>query len=390
MQKPTIRYVVAAVLVAAAALGGFFIFDAHRRAADIEATARKVASHVEQMIAAASDVAAAQRAYVAQGQPQQPWFERTAMLLQQFGQLQLEIRPLLKSRDALAALDQVNEQLKTIVAVDGRSREYLEQGESLLAADLIFSEGNDAVAAAVKTLRASDGLEQQGATTLRSDLERQQWGALAGIAVIWVAGLVLLTPSTKSSQDDRSFANLGLLDRTPTEDSETRPADPPADSTRQPDLRLVADVCGALARTADADALRDALARAAGVLDARGIVVWIGAGEQLFPAFAHGYDERIVARLGPIPRNAANATAAAWRSAQMRTVPADAASLGAVAVPLSGVNGCVGVFAAELREGREQDAAIQAVAAVIAAQLATIVPAWPAPSTSQPAAASGG
>jgi CHASE3 domain sensor protein len=390
MQKPTIRYVVAAVLVAAAALGGFFIFDAHRRAADIEATARKVASHVEQMIAAASDVAAAQRAYVAQGQPQQPWFERTAMLLQQFGQLQLEIRPLLKSRDALAALDQVNEQLKTIVAVDGRSREYLEQGDGLLAADLIFSEGNDAVAAAVKTLRASDGLEQQGATTLRSDLERQQWGALAGIAVIWVAGLVLLTPSTKSSQDDRSFANLGLLDRTPTEDSETRPADPPADSPRQPDLRLVADVCGALARTADADALRDALARAAGVLDARGIVVWIGAGEQLFPALAHGYDERIVARLGPIPRNAANATAAAWRSAQMRTVPADAASLGAVAVPLSGVNGCVGVFAAELREGREQDAAIQAVAAVIAAQLATIVPAWPAPSTSQPVAASGG
>jgi hypothetical protein len=312
------------------------------------------------------------------------------MLLQQFGQLQLEIRPLLKSRDALAALDQVNEQLKTIVAVDGRSREYLEQGDGLLAADLIFSEGNDAVAAAVKTLRASDGLEQQGATTLRSDLERQQWGALAGIAVIWVAGLVLLTPSTKSSQDDRSFANLGLLDRTPTEDSETRPADPPADSPRQPDLRLVADVCGALARTADADALRDALARAAGVLDARGIVVWIGAGEQLFPALAHGYDERIVARLGPIPRNAANATAAAWRSAQMRTVPADAASLGAVAVPLSGVNGCVGVFAAELREGREQDPAIQAVAAVIAAQLATIVPAWPAPSTSQPVAASGG
>lgn len=390
MQKPTIRYVVAAVLVAAAALGGFFIFDAHRRAADIEATARKVASHVEQMIAAASDVAAAQRAYVAQGQPQQPWFERSAMLLQQFGQLQLEIRPLLKSRDALAALDQVNEQLKTIVAVDGRSREYLEQGDGLLAADLIFSEGNDAVAAAVKTLRASDGLEQQGATTLRSDLERQQWGALAGIAVIWVAGLVLLTPSTKSSQDDRSFANLGLLDRTPTEDSESRPADPPADSPRQPDLRLVADVCGALARTADADALRDALARAAGVLDARGIVVWIGAGEQLFPALAHGYDERIVARLGPIPRNAANATAAAWRSAQMRTVPADAASLGAVAVPLSGVNGCVGVFAAELREGREQDPAIQAVAAVIAAQLATIVPAWPAPSTSQPVAASGG
>ena len=73
----------------------------------------------------------------------------------------------------------------------------------------------------------------------------------------------------------------------------------------------------------------------------------------------------------------------------MRTVPADAASHGAVAVPLSGVNGCVGVFAAELRDGREQNAAIQAVAAVIAAQLAAIVPVWPAPSATQPVAASG-
>jgi hypothetical protein len=388
MQKPTIRYVVAAVLVAAAALGGFFVFDAHRRAADIETMAREGNSRIEQMIAAAGDFAAAQRAYVAQGQPQQPWFERSAMLLQQFGQLQSAIRPLVKSRDALAAIDEVTEQFKTIVLIDGRTREYLEQGESLLAADLIFSEGRDSIAATVKTLRTIAASEQQAAAATRSDLERQQWGAFAGIAVIWLAGLILLTPSAQSPQADQSFANLGLLDRTPA-DSASQPANPPAAAPPQLDLALVADVCGALARTADVDSLRDQLARAADVLEARGIVVWIGAGDELFPALAYGYDDRIVARLGPIPRNAPNATAAAWRSAQMRTVPADAASHGAIAVPLSGVRGCVGVFAAELRDGREQDAATQAVAAVIAAQLAAIVPAWPAPSTSQPIAASG-
>lgn len=223
---------------------------------------------------------------------------------------------------------------------------------------------------------------------MRSDLERQQWGALAGIAVIWLAGLVLLTPSAQAPHVEQSFGNLGLSDRT-SADFTSQPEPSAVVPPPQPDLALVADVCGALARTTDASSLRDALARAAAVLDARGIVVWIGAGEELFPALAHGYDERIVARLGPIPRDAANATAAAWRSAQLRTVPADAASHGAVAVPLSGVNGCVGVFAAELRDGREQSAATQAVAAVIAAQLAAIVPAWPAPSTSQPIAVSG-
>jgi hypothetical protein len=384
MQKPTIRYVVAAVLVAAAALGGFFVFDAHRRAADIEKTARDVNGRIEQMMTMAGDVGAAQRAYVAQGQPPQPWFERSAMLLQQVGQLQSGIRSLLKSRDALAAIDAVNEQFKTVVLIDGRSRQYIEQGESLLAADLIFSEGNDSIAAAVKTLRAVEASEQEAAAALQSDLDRRQWGTLAGIAVIWCAGLVLLTPSP---QRDQGFAKLGLLDTTPI-DSESRPAETRSTPVPQPDLGRVADVCGALARTADANSLRDALARAASVLEARGIVVWIGAGEELFPAVAFGYDDRIVARLGPIPRNAANATAAAWRGAQMRTVPANAESHGAIAVPLSGVNGCVGVFAAELPDGREQDSATQAIASVIAAQLAAIVPAWPAPS-SQSIAVSG-
>ena len=120
------------------------------------------------------------------------------------------------------------------------------------------------------------------------------------------------------------------------------------------------------------------LARAAAVLDARGIIVWMGAGEELFPALSYGYDERVIERLGPIPRGASNATAEAWRTARMRTVAADAMSHGAIAAPVSGIGGCVGVFAAEVRHGREDDPGTQAVAAMIAAQLAGIVSAWPA------------
>lgn len=397
MQKPTIRYVVAAALIAAVAIGGFFVFDAHQRAAGIDRTAREITSGIQQMTTAANEFAAAQRAYVAPGQPQQPWFERSAVLLQQFGQQQSAIRPLLKSHDASAAVDEINQHFKTIVSIDSKTREYLAQGESLLAADLIFREGHDSIDAATKMLRVLDAAEQQAAAALRMDLDRQQAGILAGIAVTWLAGLVLLTPSGRSAHDDAGVEKLNLLDRTAV-DTEPRPADPvPAPvpdpisaPSSQPDLAVVADICGALARTGDAEALRDALARAAAVLEARGIVVWIGAGEQLFPAIACGYDDRIVARLGPIPRNAANATAAAWRSAQLRTVPADATSHGAIVVPLSGVNGCVGVLAAELRDGREQDATTRAVASVLAAQLAAIVPAWPAPSATQPIAASSG
>ena len=58
-------------------------------------------------------------------------------------------------------------------------------------------------------------------------------------------------------------------------------------------------------------------------------------------------------------------------------------SHGAVAVPITGVSGCVGVFAAEVRNGREEDPATRAVAAILAAQLAGIVPAWPAGSATE-------
>ena len=61
-------------------------------------------------------------------------------------------------------------------------------------------------------------------------------------------------------------------------------------------------------------ALPALLGRAAQVLDASGVILWISAGEQLFPVMGHGYDRNVMTRLAPIPRDAKNATAAAWRT----------------------------------------------------------------------------
>lgn len=388
MQKPTLRYTVAAVLIAAAVLGGFFVFDAHQRAVAIETTARSVTHHIDQLIAAVSGIGAAQQAYVAPGQPQQPWFDRIATLFQQFGRDLSAVRPLVMAPDAAAALTDADKRFEMLMALDGRAREYLEQGESLLAADLVFSEGRDLISAMTKALLVAESSEQAAAAAVRSDLERRQGGTLAAMAVIWLAGLVLLTPMARPAPVAAPSDELSLLDRTRPA-MEMGPTEPPATPDPTVNLAAVADVCGALAQISNAESLGGVLGQAAAALNARGIIVWLGAGEELFPALSSGYDERLVARLGPIPRNAANATAAAWRSAQIRTVPADATSHGAIAVPLSGVHGCVGVFAAELSEGRESDATTRAAATVIAAQLVTIVPVWPAPSASQPIAATG-
>ena len=374
MQKHTNRLIVAAVLIAAGVIGGFFVFAAHRRAAGIDAAADDVTRRVERMIATAGDIAAAQQAYVAPGQPDQPWLERSAMLLQRFGQDAAAIRPLLQSNDAAATLDEVEKDFKAIVVIDGKARQDLQQAQNLLAADLIFGEGHDTIAALVMTLRGLESSEEQTAAVERASLERQQWGGLVLVALVWVVGLMVLVPMASTVAP----ANPEPLNLEP---SNLEPPNHQVPATV--DLAATADVCGALVRTTNTASLRDALARSASVLDARGIIVWMGAGEELFPALWFGYDERIVQRLGPIARNAANATAEAWRTAQLRTVSADVMSHGAVAVPITGVSGCVGVFAAEVRNGREEDPATRAVAAILAAQLAGIVPAWPAGSATE-------
>lgn len=373
MQSHTSRVVVAAVVVAAGVLGGFVVFTAHRRAASLEAAGEGIAARIDRMIATAGDIASTQRAYVAPGQPDRPWLERGAMLLQQFGEDAAALRPLLQSAGAPAAFDQLDSHFKSIVVVDGNARQDLQQAQSLLAADLIFSEGRDTTGALLEALKGLRAAERATQTEQRAALERQQLITLGAVAALWLVGLIALVPSARRDTDAMPMSTLSLQSA-----SIRTPASTPVD------LAGAATVCGALARAADTAALREALACAATVLDASGIIVWMGAGEELFPALSHGYDSRVVERLGPIPRNAANATAEAWRTAQMRTVSSDVMSHGAVVAPVSGVNGCVGVLAAEMRHGREEDPGTRAVAALIAAQLAAVVSAWPAASSAPP------
>ena len=74
------------------------------------------------------------------------------------------------------------------------------------------------------------------------------------------------------------------------------------------------------------------------------------------------------------PRGIANnAAAASYRSAEMRTVSSDGFTNGALVAPLITPDGCIGVLSAEMKGGSERDEAAQALAAIFAAQLATLV-----------------
>lgn len=151
-----------------------------------------------------------------------------------------------------------------------------------------------------------------------------------------------------------------------------RPAGPPAPAVDLPD---VARLCTEFARLDETSQAAPLLDEVAGLLDAVGLIVWVWdpkSGE-LKPALAHGYSDRVLAQLPRVRREADNATAAAFRSAQTGVVRGGDRASGALVVPLITPLGCIGVFAVELKGENEQRPAVRALATIVAAQLARLI-----------------
>jgi GAF domain-containing protein len=88
----------------------------------------------------------------------------------------------------------------------------------------------------------------------------------------------------------------------------------------------------------------------------------------------------VAARIPSVPRSANNAAAAAYRTATLQIVLSRPGSpKGAVVAPVVSADGCIGVLSAEIRDGGEASETVQALAAIIAAQLAGVLASTPAP-----------
>jgi Helix-turn-helix domain len=149
-------------------------------------------------------------------------------------------------------------------------------------------------------------------------------------------------------------------------------APPPAP---QPDLTAVARLCTRFARVENPAEIQPLLQEAARILEAIGLIVWIWdpVVEELRPALVHGYSDRVLAQIPPVKRDADNATAAAFRSAEARAIGGGDHSSGALVVPLLTPAGCAGVLALELQRDNEPTTAVRSVATILAALLAQLI-----------------
>jgi hypothetical protein len=176
----------------------------------------------------------------------------------------------------------------------------------------------------------------------------------------------------------RSAAGLEPSRRAPEPPSPRTPpaaTSPPAPPVNADGWRETAALCTDIATVSDSQEVSALLTRAATLLNAAGIVLWLksNGGQELAAAASTGYDDRIVARLGTISREADNVTAAAFREASARTTAARGGTPAAMAVPLVSPAGPVGVLSAEIREVAEVDPQRQALAVILAAQLSMLL-----------------
>jgi CHASE3 domain sensor protein len=331
------------------------------------------------------DLRAAQQAYVAAGQGDEFWILKAAATLKSARTAIDALRGQASSPDAQASIDNAASALDEFEKIDRRARDYARTGQRLMASDLIFADGLESTGAMLASLNQARTAETQTRTIALTTTRRSEALALAAAAIVGLSIVLVLVPRPRSTQhpsvdsvaENAAPAGFASLDLRPAVEERAGRTDLPIVSAAAPslDLATVASLCTDLARVVDTHALPALLGRAATVLDAPGIVLWIADpdGRELSPIVTHGYSQKMVTRLGTILKDQENVTAAAFRTSLMQVVDADAVSNGAIAAPLVTPVGCVGVMAAEVRGAGEKDAAKLAAASIVAAQLATLV-----------------
>jgi hypothetical protein len=405
MTRRWVRAALVTILLAVMAGAGYQVVITERAVQEDRQQERAFTGFAWQIAVSLADLRAAQRAYVAAGQDSSYWIGQVSSLLNAVTRALASLRQISMAPETTAALDQAAAVIDALRQMDGLVRDHSAAGQQLMASDLIFTDGLELATTANEHIEAARMSEQVARDRITAEERRSQLLALAAATgtSLFVALLLLpvgrepapvaapegteavaptIAEGRSEAGDDRlMLADLDLAVDSQTdrlaraEGEEAQGAAPAAthEARAAPDLRLAAELCTELGRLTSTAELPTLLGRAASLLNASGLIIWVRADESLRPAVGHGYSTTTLARMGPISRDDDNAVAAAFRNGHVQTVAGDARANGAVAIPLLSCATCVGVMSAELRDGWEQSDAVRATASILAAQLATLM-----------------
>jgi hypothetical protein len=370
MHSRLIRVLFVVMAIAIGVSASYFLKTIEAKIAGSRGAANSLGDQSSALVATLADVRAAQVAYVAQGQGDAFWIDRVAKLLPVLAQQMADFKAAVVSPAAQADLEPAFAAIENFQKLDARAQDYVKSGDALLASDLIFSDGLEAIGSATTQVKAALADEVRARTAGEAGLQAREMillgGGAAGVLLLLV--ILAFTGAAKAAAAEQAQASDSTHASEPITFTKVIGADPGA-------LATAAKVCSDMARVVESKQLPALLERTAKVLEASGMIVWVAdaSRRELRPAMAFGYSDQVMARMGTIPRDAANAAAAAYREGEMRTVNGDGFTNGALVAPLITADGCIGVLSAEMKGGSEKDESSQALASIFAAQLATLV-----------------
>lgn len=379
------RILFALFLLIVGVAGAYLGFDTYQQHARVFANERAVLARLDAMLASVNELAVAQRGYFepARGGNSAPQVQRVRQLTQELRDNIEIVRTQVPDPAATEQLSALATALDDFTRTDTRVRTNLVNDTYFSAADLVFSASANELRSVTGALVALKDIASKSAVVRYAALRNRVVVTAGIVGLVWLLGLLVLTPVPAAAATFPGQRDVSQSAPVPESTVETpAPAVEPPVAPEAIDLQAAAAVCASMAKASSAAELREVLADAADVLGATGLIVWLGAGEELFPVLGHGYDPRMLARIGPLSRQAPNATAIAWRQVEMQSVAGDQGRASALVAPMVGAQGCIGVLSVELAAGRELDRSLHAVTRMFAAQLSTIVAAWPEPSAS--------
>ncbi|MCX6544983.1 MAG: hypothetical protein NTV05_11310 [Acidobacteria bacterium] len=400
MRNQTVRVLLVAIAVAALAAAGYQAWSLDQQARADRASITEFETRVRGLSQSLAEIGATQRGYVAEGQNSERWQTQLTQMMADAVSKLTDLRTAAGTPEAQGALEAAIETMASFGKADQKARNYVSSGQGLSASDVIFADGHDLLnkaIASVEEARLHETARHEAAAATARRTQMFYVGGALGLTLVILIALVP-TPKTQDGRDPmtgaESGSGLGLshpssgvagkeATRTPAATSAW-----PAGQDRANNLAAAADICASLARVQSTRELPALLERVAGALDATGVIIWMPNGPPglLHPVLAHGYASATLARMGAIGSDADNATATAYRTRTVQTMPAEPLSGGALVVPLVTAEGCTGAMAIELKKNVEPTDAVRAVATILAAQLATLI--TPAPSANAPPAGS--
>ena len=375
MRSRAVRLTLSAIAVGALAASAFFAFTTEQHIEQQRAAALRFQERVRALDRTLTDIRAAQHAYVAAGQSADTWIPKVAGLSEEAARGVDDLRAVAASVDARASLTEAAATIGELAKVDRRVIDYLKSGQEVMAADVVYAEASQKVALAANQVDAGRALEQQGVDVAEREARRLQLYALGAAAALSIVTLLLLGAATAGAPQVEG-AEAKTPAPSPIDEELTFKVRTDAPRHVAPMIKSASEICTELGCVADQDDLVRLLGRAADVMDASGVVVWMGnrSGGDLRPAVAHGYAPQAVSKMPAVPRSANNAAAAAYRTGALQIVLArPGTSNGALVAPLLTADGCIGALSAEIKGRGETSDTTQSLAVLFAAQLASVL-----------------